>query len=103
MSNGAASPWTDVLTVTIERELVIPNKEGLHFRPIMQFVDTAQRFTADVTVKCEGREADGRSPMELLMLVATYGTKVRLVVDGSDAQAALEALATLIESGFGET
>ncbi len=89
--------------MAIEREVVIPNKEGLHFRPIMQFVDTAQRFSADVTVKCEGRQADGRSPMELLMLVATYGTKVCLVVDGNDAQAALDALSKLIESGFGET
>ena len=39
----------DVLNVVVEREVVIPNKEGLHFRPIMQFVDTAQRFAADVT------------------------------------------------------
>ncbi|NLG43206.1 MAG: HPr family phosphocarrier protein [Phycisphaerae bacterium] len=98
-----AQPWTDVLNVVVEREVVIPNKEGLHFRPIMQFVDTAQRFAADVTVKCEGREADGRSPMELLMLVATHGTRVRLVADGDDAEAALEALSALIESGFGET
>jgi phosphotransferase system HPr (HPr) family protein len=102
VSTALPSDGRDVLNVVVEREVVIPNKEGLHFRPIMQFVDTAQRFAADVTVKCEGREADGRSPMELLMLVATYGTKVHLVVDGSDAEAALEALAALIESGFGE-
>ena len=41
--------------------------------------------------------------MELLMLVATHGTRVRLVADGNDAEAALEALSALIESGFGET
>ena len=92
-----------VLNVAVERDVVIPNKEGLHFRPIMQFVDTVQRFAAQVTVQCEGREADGRSPMELLMLVATHGARVRLVVDGNDAQEALAALSTLIESGFGET
>jgi phosphocarrier protein HPr len=88
--------------VAVEREVVIPNKEGLHFRPIMQFVDIAQRFQAGVTVHCEDRQADGRSPMEMLMLVATHGTRVRLVADGSDAQACLEALAGLVESGFGE-
>ena len=86
-----------------EREIVIANKEGLHFRPIMQFVDLAQRFTALITVHCGERQADGRSPMELLMLVATYGATVRLVADGEDEQQALHALATLIESGFGET
>ena len=90
------------MNVAVEREAVIPNKEGLHFRPIMQFVDTAQRFAAQVTVHCEGREADGRSPMELLMLVATHGAKVRLVADGHDAEEARGALSMLIESGFGE-
>jgi phosphocarrier protein HPr len=69
----------------------------------MQFVDTAQRFAAQVTVYCGGRQADGRSPMELLMLVATHGTPVRVVAEGVDAQEALNALVTLIESGFGET
>lgn len=88
--------------VQVEREVVIPNKEGLHFRPIMQFVDTAQRFSADIKVHCEGREADGRSPMELLMLVATHGATVRLEVSGQDAEEAVAALAALIESGFGE-
>lgn len=88
--------------MALERVVVIPNKEGLHFRPIMQFVDLAQRFQAGVTVHCDDRAADGRSPMEMLMLVATHGSKVRLVADGQDASAALEALARLIESGFGE-
>lgn len=86
-----------------EREVVIANQEGLHFRPIMQFVDTAQRFTAQVTVHCGDRRADGRSPMEMLMLVATYGSTVRVVTEGADAEEALAALVRLIESGFGET
>jgi len=89
--------------VASEREVVIANQEGLHFRPIMQFVDTAQRFTAQVTVHCGDRRADGRSPMEMLMLVATYGSTVRVVTEGADAEEALAALVRLIESGFGET
>lgn len=89
--------------VTLERDVVIPNKEGLHFRPIMQFVDLAGQFRARVTVQCQGRKADGRSPMELLMLVATQGCKLKVAVEGEDAQAALDALAGLIEAGFNET
>lgn len=89
--------------MAVEREVVIPNKEGLHFRPIMKFVDTVQRFQAGVTVHCEDRQADGRSPMEMLMLVATQGCRVRVVADGDDAAAALDALVSLVESGFGET
>lgn len=90
-------------SVPVEKEVTIPNREGLHFRPIMQFVDIAQRFKAGVTVHCEDRAADGRSPMEMLMLVATHGSRVRLVADGDDAEAALAALVGLVESGFGET
>jgi len=88
--------------VAVEREVVIPNKEGLHFRPIMQFVDVAQRFQAGLTVHCEDRQADGRSPMEMLMLVATQGSRVRMVADGADAEQLVQALAGLVESGFGE-
>ncbi len=68
----------------------------------MQFVDVAQRFQSSVTVQCADRTADGRSPMEMLMLVATHGTKVRVSADGTDAQQLVDALVTLVESGFGE-
>lgn len=91
------------VNVAVEREIVIPNKEGLHFRPIMQFVDIAQKYASGLTVHCEDRQADGRSPMEMLMLVATQGTKVRMVADGSDAEDLVKALVGLVESGFGET
>lgn len=91
------------VNVAIEQEVVIPNKEGLHFRPIMQFVDVAQKYASGLTVHCEDRQADGRSPMEMLMLVATQGTTVRMVADGSDAEDLVRALVGLVESGFGET
>ncbi len=86
----------------VQREVVVPNREGLHFRPIMQLVDAAAPFTASVTIYCGDRAADGRSPMELLMLVATQGATLRIVADGGDAEAAADAVAQLIESGFGE-
>lgn len=87
----------------VERETVIRNKEGLHFRPIMQFVDTASKYSARVTVRCQDRAADGRSPMELLMLVATQGSKIQVAAEGADAESAAEALVALIDSGFNET
>lgn len=88
--------------MTVERETVIRNREGLHFRPIMKLVDTAARFVSAVTVHVDDRKADARSPMELLMLVATQGTKVRMVANGDDAQQALDALVGLIDKGFDE-
>ncbi len=86
----------------MEKETVIPNKEGLHYRPIMQFVDLASRFSARVRVLCDERDADGCSPMELLMLMATQGTKVKVMTDGTDEGEALNALVALIDAGFNE-
>lgn len=92
-----------VLTgVAQTRETVVRNPEGLHFRPIMRFVDLAARFSARLTVYCEERRADGRSPMELLMLVATQGARLRLEADGADAEQALAALVELIDNSFDE-
>lgn len=69
----------------------------------MRLVDTVSRYRSQVTVHVDDRSADARSPMELLMLVATVGTKLRVVADGQDAQEALDALCGLIESGFSES
>lgn len=88
--------------VAYEREIEVRNKEGLHFRPIMCVVDEAGRFVARMVVANVDREADARSPMELLMLVATQGTKLRIRAEGDDEKEAVEALVALFESGFGE-
>lgn len=89
--------------MALVREVIIRNREGLHFRPIMQLVDMAGRFQARLTVRHGERQADGRSPMDLLMLTATHGACLKLEAEGDDAEQALDALAKLIDSGFGET
>jgi phosphotransferase system HPr (HPr) family protein len=78
-------------------------RSALHFRPIMRMVDLASKFTAELRVHNDDRRADARSPMELLMLVATVGTKLRVEGEGPDEREAVNGLAELIESGFGET
>lgn len=85
-----------------ERETVIQNKEGMHFRPIMRIVDTVNRYSSNVTLEVDDRKADGRNPMELLMLVGTQGKKLRLVAEGDDAASVLDELTRLIASGFSE-
>jgi phosphocarrier protein HPr len=87
------------------RELVVSNKLGLHARPAMQFVDLANQFQSKVTVYKGGEEpaeADGKSVMQMIILAATEGTPMRIDAEGEDAQAAVEKLAELFESKFGE-
>ncbi len=86
----------------LARKVTIPNPEGLHARPAMQFMDVAGRFQSRIKVKKGDQVVDGRDPMELLLLDAPKGTELELEADGPDAADALDALARLVADGFGE-
>ena len=83
--------------VVCETEVEIKNAEGLHMRPAMQFVDAASRFDCDVTVSNDQTSVDGKSIMQMSMLAATCGTKLKVKAEGEDAQKALDALRELVE------
>ena len=80
-----------------ETEVVIKNADGLHMRPAMQFVDVASQFECDVTVSNIENDVDGKSIMQMSMLAATCGTKLKIKADGKDANEAIEALKELVE------
>ena len=87
------------------RDIIVSNKLGLHARPAMQFVDLANQFKSDIKVTKFGEEpgeADGKSVMEMIILAATEGTKMRIDAEGEDAEDAVTQLAGLFESKFGE-
>jgi phosphocarrier protein HPr len=84
------------------RELVIRNRLGLHARAAARFVHTAGRFRSKVTAGRDGRVMDGKSILGILLLAASQGTTVVVTAEGPDEQEAVEALAALVESGFGE-
>ena len=83
--------------VVCEAKVEIRNADGLHMRPAMQFVDVASRFDCDVTVSNNDTTADGKSIMQMSMLAATCGTKLKIVAEGPDAQQAVNALRVLVE------
>jgi phosphocarrier protein HPr len=84
------------------RIATICNQRGLHARAAARFVKTAALFEAEVWVRKNGTEVSGRSIMGLMMLAAAPGTVVRLSAVGRDAEAAVTALAKLIECKFDE-
>ena len=75
----------------------IKNADGLHMRPAMQFVDMASTFECDVTVSNSENSVDGKSIMQMSMLAATCGTKLKIRAEGTDAQQAVDALRKLVE------
>jgi phosphocarrier protein HPr len=86
----------------LETAIVIKNRLGLHARAAVKFVNTANRFSADVKIEKEGSEIDGKSILGILTLAATQGTEIVLRVDGADEESALKALVTLINTKFDE-
>jgi phosphocarrier protein HPr len=80
-----------------EIEIEIRNADGLHMRPAMQFVDLASTFACDIEVSKEDTCVDGKSIMQMTMLAATHGTKLKVKTRGSDAQEAIRALQELVE------
>jgi phosphocarrier protein len=85
-----------------KREVKIRNRLGMHARAAVKFVQLANKFRADVRVVKDDNEANGKSIMGLLTLVAAHGTSMTLICDGEDAEAAVSALAELVDGGFGE-
>jgi len=86
----------------IERDLEIINKLGLHARASAKLVNTANAFASKTEIEFAGQTADAKSIMQVMMLAASVGSKVRIRTIGSDEQAAMEAIEALINNYFDE-
>ena len=86
----------------VERTVQIVNKNGLHARPAAEIVKISSRFQSEITLVKDGMEVNGKSIMGVMMLAAECGSSIELRAEGSDAEAAVEALASLIANKFGE-
>ncbi len=87
----------------IERQATIVNQEGLHARPAAQIVRLASTFASDIELCKDGMDVNGKSIMGVMMLAAECGSSILIRADGPDAEQAVDALAALVHSGFGET
>jgi len=75
----------------------------MHARAASSFVKVAQGFGCHITVNNGDQSADGKSIMSMMMLQATIGTEIQLVLEGEDEQDAKLALVDLIDNRFGES
>jgi phosphocarrier protein HPr len=86
----------------VVRVFTIANRKGLHARASAKFVQTVEKFDADVRVTRCGETVGGTSIMGLMMLAASPGTSIAVEATGKEAAEVIEALADLIDSRFGE-
>ena len=82
--------------------VTVVNQLGMHARAAAMFVHLAARFDARVKVARDRREMDGKSIMGILLLAAARGSTITISADGADESDAVNALAALVRSGFGE-
>ena len=86
----------------LRSHVTIQNKYGLHARPACMFVQTTEKFDADIQVIKSDMQVSGRSIMGLLMLAAAKGSQIEIVSCGNEAPVAMSALIELIERKFDE-
>jgi phosphocarrier protein HPr len=86
----------------IVREIPIINQKGLHARASARFVQTVDKFNAEVTVTRGGETVGGTSIMGLLMLAAGKGSTITVSAKGPEAKAAIAAVEALCADRFGE-
>ncbi len=86
----------------LRTEVEIINKLGMHARAAAKFVTLAQTFSADIRIEKNGQQVNGKSIMGVMMLAASQGSTIELVVEGEDEQQAADYLKKLINNRFDE-
>jgi phosphocarrier protein HPr len=86
-----------------EREAKILNKLGIHARPAAEIVKAAGKFKSNITIVRDELEVNAKSIVGVMMLAAECGATIVVRATGDDAEAALNAVTTVIANKFGES
>ena len=86
----------------ITKKLTILNKLGLHARAAAKVVSIANEFESTIIITKDGKNADARSIMKLLMLSASQGSRISVEVSGADQKDAMKSIVELFNNKFDE-
>lgn len=86
----------------IKENITIINKLGLHARAAAKLVAIASHYASSVQILKDGRQADAKSIMAVMMLAASKGSNLNFEIEGKDEADAWEAIETLINNRFDE-
>lgn len=85
-----------------EQDVIILNRAGIHARPAALIVQKANEYSSSVYMEKEGNRINAKSIMGIITLGATHKSSIKIITEGSDEDAALQAIATLFEHRFEE-
>jgi phosphocarrier protein len=86
----------------VEQIITVSNRAGIHARPAALLVQTAKDFNASIYLEKDNDRINGKSIMGIITLGAAYGSTIKIIAEGEDEQAAVDALARLFASKFEE-
>ncbi len=84
------------------KDVLVQNQVGLHARPATFFIQKANEFKSSIWVEKEERRVNAKSLLGVLSLGIVGGTTIRIIADGNDEEEAVDALVSLVQSGFTE-
>lgn len=86
----------------INTKITIINKLGLHARAAAKLVHLASRFESESKLVHGSKVVNGKSIMGVMMLAASKGTEIELIIEGPDEETAMTEICELINNRFGE-
>ena len=84
------------------KDVLVQNQVGLHARPATLFIQKANEFKSSIWVEKEERRVNAKSLLGVLSLGIVGSTTIRIIADGNDEEEAVDALVSLVQSGFTE-
>lgn len=82
------------------KEATVKNQIGLHARPATFFIQKANEFKSSIWIEKEDRRVNAKSLLGVLSLGIVGDTTIKIIADGTDEEAAVEALVSLIDNEF---
>jgi len=82
----------------VEESVTIQLDSGLQARPAAQFVQEANRFQSQIILEKDGMQVNAKSIMGIMSLAITKGETIKLIIEGEDAQTALNHLVTFVKA-----
>ena len=79
---------------------VVKDKEGIHARPAGIVVAEAKKFASNITISNKGKVADLKRIFGVMGLCVKFGEEIVVTIDGSDEDAALEAIEKVCAINF---
>lgn len=80
------------------KEVTVTNGVGLHARPATFFIQKSNEFKSAIWVEKNDRRINAKSLLGILSLGIIKGTKIKIIADGVDEEAAVSSLINLIEN-----